>query len=485
MPNDSLKKTTVKGVGWSFADNISSSGITFLVGLILARILTPKEYGLIGIITIFIAVFNSIVDSGFSNALIRKKEADNTDYNTVFIFNLLLSVVLFSILYVCAPLIADFFNQPELIPLTRVMGVIVIINAFAIIQRTLLVKKIDFRTQTKVSLIASISSGIVGIGMALSGLGVWSLVGQQITRQLLNTVFLWLFSRWRPVWQFSKTSFQSLFSFGWKLLVSGLIDTIWRELYLFIIGKFYTAESLGQYTRAQQFNSIFSSNLTAVVQRVSYPVLSSIQDENDRLREAYRKIIKTTMLASFTCMLGLAAIAKPMVLVLIGAKWLPSVAFLQIICFSGMLYPLQAINLNMLQVKGRSDLFLKLEIIKKTIMIGPVALGIFIGIKWMLWGSVGTSFISYYLNSYYSGAGMNYSTLEQVKDILPSFGVASLTALIVFGLSFLSWSPFVVLPLQLVVGLVIFVVLCENFKLKEYYEVKTIVMNVVKVRKHG
>ena len=212
--------------------------------------------------------------------------------------------------------------------------------------------------------------------MALFGLGVWSLVGQQLSRQLLNTFFLWFYCRWRPAWEFSIESFKEMFGFGSKLLVSGLIDTIYKNIYYIVIGRFYDPDQLGQYTRAEQFKLIFSSNLTAVVQRVSYPVLSSIQSEPVRLREAYRRVIKLTMIVTFACMLGLAAIAKPLIILLIGEKWLPAVPFLQIICFSGMLYPLHAINLNILQVKGRSDLYLKLEIIKKIIAVITIFIGI-------------------------------------------------------------------------------------------------------------
>lgn len=478
--SESLKDKTVKGVGWSFADNIANTGVSFVVGLVLARLLTPEEYGLIGIITIFIMVFNSIVDSGFSNALIRKKDASDKDYNTVFITNLLLSVLLFVVLYNCAPAISRFFNQPQLIPLTRVMGSVIIINAFAIIQRTILVKKIDFKTQTKVSLISSISSGVVGIGMAIGGMGVWSLVGQQISRQLLNTLFLWVYNKWWPKLQFSLDSFRELFNFGWKLLVSGLIDTVWKEVYQFVIGKFYTTETLGQYTRAQQFSSVFSSNLTTIVQRVSYPVLSSIQDEKERMKAAYKKVIKTTMLVTFVCMLGLAAVAKPMVLVLIGEKWLPCVVLLQILCFSIMLYPLHAINLNMLQVQGRSDLFLKLEIAKKAIAVGPVLLGIFINIYWMLCGSVVTGFIAYYLNAYYSGKFLNYSIREQIKDISPSFGIAITMAAVVYALSFLPLSAYLILPVQLICGVLLVWGLCELKHRDEYIEIKNIALSVIR-----
>ncbi len=479
MAEDSLKNKTVKGASWSFIDSIAGQGITFLVGLVLARLLTPEEYGLIGIIIIFIAVFNSIVDSGFSNALIRKNDAKDIDYNTVFISNLVLSVVLFGVLYISAPAISNFFNQPQLIPLLRVMGSIVIINAFAIIQRTILVKKVDFKTQTKVSLISSITSGVVGIGMAVGGLGVWSLVGQQISRQFLNSAFLWIYSRWYPKLQFSIQSFKELFTFGWKLLVSSLIDTVWREIYQVIIGKCYSPVALGQYTRAQQFASICSSNLTTVVQRVSFPVLSSVQDDKERLKNGYKRIIKVAMLVTFVLMLGLAAVAKPLVLSLIGEQWLPCVPFLQIICLQMMLYPLHSLNLNMLQVQGRSDLFLKLEIIKKIIAIGPLLLGIFVNIYWMLGGSVVTGCIAYYLNAYYSGPFLNYSIKEQVKDILPSFGVAVAMAVPVYAMSFIPLNPFILLPLQIVVGAVITLVICEATKLPEYIELKGIAMPVI------
>lgn len=482
---ESIKNKAVKGVGWSFADNILNQGITFLVGLVLARLLTPEEYGLIGIIMIFIAVFNSIVDSGFSNALIRKTDAKDVDYNTVFITNMGLSVVLFFAMFFSAPSIAKFFNQPQLIPLTKVMASVVIINAFAIIQRTILVKKVDFKTQTKISLIASVTSGVVGIAMAVAGYGVWSLVGQQISRQLLNSIFLWVWSKWYPKIQFSVESFKELFGFGWKLLVSGLIDTVWKEIYQVIIGKCYSAATLGQYTRAQQFGSIFSSNLTAIVQRVSYPVLSEIQDEKQRLKSAYQKIIKVTMLVTFCCMLGLAAIAEPMIITLIGSQWLPAVPFLQIICLQMMLYPLHAINLNMLQVQGRSDLFLKLEIIKKFIAVGPLLLGIFIDIYWMLFGSVITGFIAYYLNAFYSGRFLNYSIGEQIKDILPSFGVALVMAIIVFAISFVNLPPLALLAIQLVAGIAIVVLLCELTKLDAYIEIKNILLSFINKMRHG
>ena len=474
-----LRKKTLHGAGWSFIDNIANYGVSFIVGLILARMLTPQEYGLIGIILIFIALFNTIVDSGFSNALIRNKDAKEIDYNTVFYVNLAVSLLLFVICYFSAPVIATFFNEPQLTPLTRVMGIVVVINAFAIIQRTILIKKINFKIQTKVSLVASVGSGIIGIVMAVLGMGVWSLVAQQISRQLLNTIFLWLWNSWRPRMQFSYASFKEHFGFGWKLLTSSVIDTVWREIYQVVIGKYYAAAALGEYTRAKQFGDIFSSNMTSVVQRVTYPVLSSIQDDKDKLKYGYRRIIKTTMFIAFVCMLMLAAVSRPMIEVLIGNQWGEAAKMLPILCFNMMLYPLHAINLNMLQVQGRSDLFLRLEIIKKCIAVIPLCLGIFVGIYWMLWGSLCAGLFNYYLNSYYSGKFLNYDIITQIKDISPSFFLASVAALMVYAVSFIPMSLYIVFPVQLVVGLVAVIVLSEIFKIDEYKEIKKIVQSAI------
>jgi teichuronic acid exporter len=477
---NSLKKKTVHGVSWSVIDNVASSGISFLVGIVLARILSPAEFGILGMITVFIAVSNSIVDSGFSNALIRKNDVKDIDYNTVFYFNLLLGCLLYLILFISANAISLFFKEPLLIPVIRVMGLVLIINAISIIQRTLLVKNVDFKTQTKVSLISSLTSGIVGIGMAVSGFGVWSLVGQQISKQLLNTIFLWVYSAWRPAKEFSRQSFNELFGFGSKLLVSGLIDTIYKNIYYLIIGKFYSAVQLGQYTRSEQFSMVFSSNLTSVVQRVSYPVLSSIQDEGERLKQAYRRVIKSTMLVTFACMLGLAAVAKPLILILIGEKWLPAVGFIQILCFAEMLYPLHAINLNMLQVKGRSDLFLKLEIIKKVIAILPISLGVFYGIEFMLLGSVFVSFLAYILNSYYSALLIDYSTWAQLKDILPTLVVSIIVSMVMWSITLLNYSIWITLPVQCILGFILGIIIYEIIKLPEYLELKEITFSVIK-----
>lgn len=476
----SLKEKTVDGIGWSFADNIVNSGISFIVGLILARLLSPSEFGILGMITVFVAISNTIIDSGFSSALIRKGLVSNTDYNTVFYFNLISGVLLYLLLFISAPVISRFFEVPLLIPITRVMGILLIINSLAIIQVTILIKKVDFRTQTKISLIASLTSGIIGILMAIRGFGVWSLVGQQISRQVFSTIFLWMFNKWRPTYEFSKESLRELFGFGSKMMLSGLIGAIYNNTFYFIIGKFYKADQLGMYTRAESFCSFFSSNLTSIVQKVTYPVLSSIQDNSEILKQVYRRVIKTTMFITFVCMFGLVVVAKPLVIILIGEKWIPSASLLQILCLAGMLYPLHAINLNMLQVKGRSDLFLKLEIAKKIVGMLPIFLGVFFGIKYMLWGIVITSVIAYFLNSYYSGQLIQYSVKDQIKDITSSLIISLIIALGAYLIGMLVNLPIIIeLILQILMGLLIMIGICEILHFEDYLYIKQLVKNKI------
>lgn len=480
MPEQSLKSKTVKGVGWSAVDNVTRLGILFAVNIVLARLLSPDEYGLIGILSIFIALFNAIVDSGFSSALIRKQDVTDEDYSTAFFTNLTVSVIMAALMFLCADAIAAFFNRSELVALTQALSCVVIINALCLVQRTRTTKNIDFKTQTKVSFISAITSGGIGIAMAYGGLGVWALVGQQISSQLITTGLFWIFNRWTPKLCFSWQSFHEMWTFGWKMLASGILDTAWREIYQVVIGKCYTAATLGLFTRAKQFSDLCSSNLTGVVQRVSYPVLSSIQDDKPRLKSAYKRIIKITMLPTFVLMLGMAACARQMILVLIGEKWIECAPILQIICTYGMTYPLHALNLNMLQVQGRSDLFLRLEIYKKIIGVGPLLLGIFVGLYWMLIGSFFTSMIAYYLNAYYSGPFLNYSIREQICDFLPSLGIAVTMALAVFAMSFMPLSPFLLLPAQVIAGAGITIALCEHFRLAEYIELKGIAISAAK-----
>ena len=475
MSTQSLKDKTVKSVGWKFAGSIASYGITFIVGLILARLLGPEEYGLVGIVMIFITILNGIVDSGLSNALIRKTDATEIDYSTTFIANMVMSVVLYALLFVCAPWIASFFRHAELVPLMRVMGILLFFQALSLIQQTVLTKELDFKTQAICQVVASLFSGIVGVTMAYNDFGVWAIIGQQLSKSLIYTIVIWILRNWWPKLVFSWKSFRELWDFGWKMLVSGLISNLWGQMSKVVIGRFYSSESLGYYEKGREYVNMVSQNLTMVVQSVSYPALSQLQNEKERLKTGYKKVIKVTMLVTFVLVLGLAACAKSFILVLIGEKWLPSVPMMQIICFSLMLYPLHAINLNMLQVQGRSDLFLRLEIIKKTIAIIPIVLGIFCGIYAMLIANVFSGIFAYYLNASYSGPFLNYSIKEQVKDILPSFSVAITMGLVVFAMSFLPVSYYLLLPLQIVVGGTMVILICKALKLEEYEECITMV----------
>ena len=475
MAEQNLKDKTIKGVAWSGIDNVAQFGVTFLVSIVLARLLSPDDYGMIGIITIFTAVCTALINGGFTTALIRKKNASNDDYNTAFIVNLGVSLLLYAVIYLCSPFIADFFHRKELVALTQVSSLGMIIGALGLVQQTRLTKRLDFKTQTKITIVASVASGIVGIVMALMGFGVWSLVAQSLTSQGLRTIFLWVANKWVPKLRFSSASFHDLFDFGWKMMVSSLIDTVWKELYQVVVGKFYSPATLGQYTRAKQFSTLFSSNLTSVIQRVTYPVLSNIQDDKERMVVAYRKIIKTTMFVSATCMFFLGAISEPLLYCLIGPKWYEAATYLPLICITGSTYPLHAINLNMLQVQGRSDLFLGLEVIKKIVGIAPLVICFFYGILPMLYTSVLTTIIAYFLNSFYSGKFLGYSSWMQIKDIAPSYGVAALVALSVFFLKYLPVSYWIVLLIQLILGCVLLICLCQKTKMEEYVELKRMV----------
>ena len=478
--SESLKNKTVKGVGWSAIDNVSQMGVTFLVSIVLARLLSPDDYGLIGLITIVTAICTTLVNGGFTTALIRKKDITDDDYNTAFLTNLGMSVLLYAIIYFCSPFIADFFQREELVSLTRVSSLGLIIGALSLVQQARLTKRIDFKSQTKITLIASVASGAIGIVMALLDFGVWALVAQTLSNQAVRTILLWVVNKWIPQLCFSKDSFYNLFGFGWKMMLSGLLDTVWKELYQVIVGKFYSPATLGQYTRSKQFAKLFSSNMTNVIQRVTYPVLSNIQDDQERMVVAYRKMIKTTVFITAVSMFFLGAISEPLLYCLIGPKWLEAATYLPIICINGSFYPLHAMNLNMLQVQGRSDLFLGLEITKKIIAFGPLFIGAFIGIMPMLYTNIITSIIAYFLNSYYSGKLLGYSSWMQIKDIAPSYGVATFIAFSVFFLKYIPLSNWIILPIQLLIGTFIFFVINNLLKLEEYKELLRIVRPFIK-----
>ena len=471
---ESLKNKTVKGLGWSALDNAARYGMQFMIGIVLARLLSPDDYGLVGLVGIVTVVCTALVNGGFTTALIRKKDATEEDYNTVFICNLTMSLLLYVVAFLFAPLIADFFSREELTPLVRVSSLGLIIGALGMVQQTRLTKRIDFKTQTKITLVASAVSGLLGIGMALTGFGVWALVGQQLTSQIISTILLYIYNRWLPCLRFSIESFHELFGFGWKMMVSILLDAVWKELYQVVVGKFYNPATLGQYTRAKHYAQLFSQNLTAVMERVTYPVLSSIQDDKERMVSAYRRMIRTSMFITTVALFSLGAVSEPLIYCMIGPKWHEASTYLPLICITYSLYPLHAINLNMLQVQGRSDLFLGLEIIKKVIALAPLFIGAFIGIMPMLLTNMVVGIIAYFLNSHYSGRLLGYSSWMQLRDIAPSYALATSIALSVWFLKYLPLSYWIVLPMQIAVGAAVFFTFCNLFKMNEYKEIKDI-----------
>lgn len=481
--NSQLKIKTISGMFWAFSDLILNQGANFIIQIAVARLLLPEDFGLIGMLTVFISVSTAIIDSGFTNALIREKESDQIDYSTVFYFNLATAVVMYFILFVSAEVISNFFGEPRLFAIIRLLGITLIINSFGLIQRIILIKKVDFKTQTRVNVVSVIVSGIVTIIFAIKGLGVWSLVIQILSKQFVQALLFCIVNRWKPSLVFSMESFKRLFGFGWKLLLSTMINTLYGNLYYLIIGKEFTATQLGHYTNAQKLTDLASQSITTTIQKVSYPVLSSLQENDTQLINAYKKIIKNSVFITFPIMLGLAAIAAPLMLLAFGERWAPSIKYFQILCFGGMLYPLHAINLNILQVKGRTDLFLKLEIIKKVIGLVLIAIALILklGIIGLLWTVVINSVIAYFINSFYSAKMLSYSTFVQIKDITPIFLASAIMGIIVYILELIiQCGNLLSLLIQIPIGVISFFMLCKLFKIEELNTVIDVMKSFIK-----
>lgn len=480
----SLKQKTIAGVKWSFIDTFSQLGLQFIIGVVLARILSPSEFGIIGMVTVFIAVSNTFVDSGFTNALIRKLDANQVDYSTVFYFNFGMGILFYLLLFTLSKPIADFYEQEILEILVKVLGLEIIISSLTSIQKVKLIKEVNFKKQAIFSITAVIISGGFSLYFAYNGYGVWSLVYRSLINSGVLTLLMWINNKWLPNLVFSRKSFKEMFGFGNKLLISGLLNTIYKNAYLLMIGKFYSAEQLGYYTRANQYKKLPSESLTSVIQNVSFPVLARIQNDEKQLLAAYRRLIKSIMLISFSVMIGLAATAKAFILTLIGEKWYQSIEYLQILCFIGMFYPLHALNLNMLKVKGRSDLYLRLSIFRYIVTISILIITVRYSIIIMIFGSLIGSLINFVLNSYYSGKLIGYSTLQQVKDILPLFFIAALAGGVVFSINWIHFDRFIYLLItQILVGAIITVGVYEWTKKEEYLYLKSVVLDKLKKRK--
>ncbi|MEQ5679570.1 lipopolysaccharide biosynthesis protein [Providencia rettgeri] len=419
-----LKQKTTSSLKWSAIERLVTQLVQLIVMLVLARILGPHAFGLIGMLAVFIAVSQVFVDSGLSSALIRKLDRSELDYSTAFYFNIGIALACYALLYFCAPYIAHFYQQPELTPLTRVLALVVIINSFGIIQRTKLSIKMDFKTQAKASLIAVTISSLTAFCLAYYNFGVWSLVAQTLVYATFNVIFLNMLHRWLPMLSFSSESFRHLFGFGSKLMLSGLIDSIYQNIYQIVIGKKFNVLDVGYFTQANQFIQTPATTMTAIIQRVTYPMLSSIQNDEQKLNSAYLLTLRLSAVVIFPILFGLGTIADPLIPELLGLEWKPAALLASILAKGLLLYPIHAINLNYLQVKGRSDLFLKLEIIKKVIITIILIITIPYGINAICIGIVIQSYIALFINTYYNGRIGNLSGIIQLKALLPIWLIA-------------------------------------------------------------
>lgn len=475
-----LRRKAAKGVLWSTINNFSVQGLQFILGLILARLLTPEDYGLLGMLAIFFAVSVSFVQSGFPMALIQKKDRDEKDFSTVFYFTLTAALFFYFILFLAAPLIAEFYGNILLIKLTRVLGLDIVIYSFLAVHEAKLSINIDIKTQTKASLSSIIISGAVGIYLAYSGFGVWSLVIQRIIRSVINVVILWYSVKWLPSAGFHLDRLRKLFSFGSKLLVSGLLDTIYNNVYTIIIGKVFSAKELGYYTRANQFSLFIPQNINGILKRVTFPLLVSVQDDDIKLKSVYKKMIKLSALVVFPFSMGLAALAEPLIRIILTEKWIGTVWMLQLLTFSAMLYPIHSMNLTILNVKGRSDLFLKLELVKKVIITIALLVTVPIGIEAMVLGMIITSIIAVFINTYYSRQFIDYSFRQQIGDLLSililSFGMGFS---VYYSTHFLN-SDFFKLLLGTIEGVIIYVGIAWVFNIGEIRELPSFVKQFLK-----
>ena len=430
---DSIKNKTVKGLLWSGGEKFSMEIIHFIISVIVARLLMPSDYGAIGIMMVFTSFSMLFIDGGLTTALIQKTNRTEDDFNTAFIYNLVVSVFVYLVLFLCSPLIANWYERPELTSLLRVLSLNLIISSFASVQNTKLTIAMDFKKISIISFVSGIASGVVSLIMAYSGFGVWALVFQQLVGYTMRALLLNIYSHWIPKLRFSKESFHELFSFGYKLILTNLLARVYSNLYPLIIGKLYPFKTLGYYTRGQQYATLPQSILNDMFLKVSFPAMSTIKSDNRRLYDAYRRYITVSSSIIFPVMFLIIVVAKPLILVMLTEKWEPAYPFLQIFCLGKMFEHISAINLNLLFVKGRSDLALKLEVLKKTVAITILVISTFWGIWGICIGQTLYCILATFLNSIYTKRIINLGYVKQVQD----FGVSWVVALFSAALAYI------------------------------------------------
>lgn len=431
----SIKEDTARGVKWSLVERVAVQGIQFVLGFILARLLSPSDYGVVGMMAVFIAISENIVDSGFSKALIRKLDRTETDFSTAFYFNIVVGLVCYGILFFASPAIASFFNTPVLEDLAKVMALCLFVNSLSVVQVARLTIAVDFKSQAKASASAALVSGFVGVGMAYAGWGVWALAWQSVAKSVINTVVIWVVARWRPRAHFSWQSFRNLFGYGSKLLAASIINTIHGQLTTLAIGKFYTPSDLGNYTRGQQFATLPNYQIVSVLQRVTFPILARLQDDRPALIGAYRKYIRTSSLAIMFLTLILVALARPVVMLLLTEKWVGAVPYLQVFAFAIMFDHVNQINMNLLQISGRTDVYLRTEVIKKVISFLMLVAAIPFGVMAICVSRVAYCQVAVAINTNVTGRYYGLGYREQLSDILPYLIMSALCCAPAFALS--------------------------------------------------
>jgi len=458
MEQPSIKQKALKGFFWSFIERFGTLFILFLSNVILARLLSPSDYGLIGMMTVFITLSNILIDGGLGSALIQRKNPTNKDYSTIFFLNIFIATICYLLIYFSAKSIGSFYNQSQLELLLKVLGVVLIIDAFSTIQNNILIKKLNFKRITIIKISSASTSVIISIILAYKGYGVWSLVVQSLTNSLIRSILLWWFTNWYPIWCFSIESFKSLFNFSSKLLLASLLSEGYRNLQLLIIGKFFPAKEVGYFTQAKQLENVPVSSLIAIINQVTYPIFSQIQDNPKELINKLRRCFKLLAFINFPLMILLTIIAPSLFLFLYSEKWLPAVPYFQWLCVGfGLLLVIHNTNLNALKAIGRSDIVLYLEIAKKILGITFIFAFMKFGVIGILWALTLNSIIEFFINSYFTGKYLSYGTKQQIKDILPILLYASLTGIIVHSISYVvSFNGIILMLIQTIIYIILY-----------------------------
>lgn len=474
------RKTIASNMFWRFAERIGAQGVKLLVEIVLARLLVPDDYGMIALVTVFITILNVFVDSGLATALIQKKNVDELDFSSVFWFNVGWCFILYLLLFYASPFIAKFYGRTELIPVVRILGLQVIISGVKNVQQAYVSRTLRFKCFFYATLGGTLGAAGIGIWMAYNGYGVWALVSQQLFNVLVDTIILWFTVKWRPKWQFSMARLKVLFSYGWKLFVSALLEAGYTEIRQLIIGKIYTSDNLAYYNRGKQFPFLFVSNVNSAIDSVLLPVMSKEQDDSRHVKIMTKRAIKTSVYIMAPLMMGLAFVGEPFVRVLLTEKWLPSVPYMRIFCITFMFYPIHTANLNAIKALGRSDLFLKLEIIKKIVGIIALLLTMNISVMAMAYSLLFVSVVGQIINSWPNKKLLDYSYLEQMKDILPSILLAALMGGGVMLLGQIGLSDIITLFFQIILGAGIYILGSVLLKLDSFDYVKGILCSYLK-----